>query len=109
MAQSPYLRLVSTDPPRANEAPAVAAFRANVRFAHAIAFRILGRQAEVEDLLQDLFIAAQRDLRQTDNPHAVRKWFAVATVRMARRRARRQQLLQLIGFDEPPFETFLTP
>ena len=47
MAQSPYLRLVTADPPRPDEAPAVAAFRVNVRFAHAIAFRILGRQAKL--------------------------------------------------------------
>jgi RNA polymerase sigma-70 factor, ECF subfamily len=109
VAQSPYLKLVSADAPKRDEPAAVAAFREHVRFAHAIAFRILGRQAEVDDLLQDLFIAARKDLRDTSEPAAVRKWFAVATVRMARRRARRGSLLRFFGFDEPGFDAMVAP
>ena len=99
-SNSSYLRLVADAPVR-EEPPVVTAFRRNVRYAHAIAFRILGREGEVEDLLQDLFVAAQRDLRDLSNEFSVRKWFTVATVRMARRRARRQRLLRFFGFDEP--------
>jgi len=97
---SSYLRLVADAPVR-EEPPVTAAFRANVRLAHAIAFRILGREGEVEDLLQDLFVAAQRDLGDLSNEFSVRKWFTVATVRLARRRSRRQRLLRFFGFDEP--------
>src|SRR5215471_19363461 len=101
VGSSPYLRLVSGERPGRDEPPIVAAFRKNVRVAHAVAFRILGREGEVDDLLQDLYVAAQRDLRDLSNELAVRKWFIIAAVRMARRRARKQRLLQVFGLDEP--------
>jgi DNA-directed RNA polymerase specialized sigma24 family protein len=108
LARSSYLRLVTAETPPRDEPPAVTAFRDRVRFAHAIAFRILGREADVDDLLPDLFIAACRDLRDTSSAPAVRRWFAVATVRMARRRARRQRLLRFFGVDEPGFDAFVS-
>jgi RNA polymerase sigma-70 factor, ECF subfamily len=109
LGSSPYLRLVSSDRPASDEPPVVAAFRRNVRVAHQVAFRILGRQAEVDDLLQDLYVAAQRDLRDLSNELAVRKWFIIAAVRMARRRARRQRLLELLRLDEPMLVQVASP
>src|SRR5215831_8527757 len=109
VGSSPYLRLVTSEQPGRDEPPVVAAFRRNVRVAHAVAFRILGREGEVDDLLQDLYVAAQRDLRDLSNEMSVRKWFIIATVRMARRRARKQRLLHVFGLDEPTMTQVAAP
>jgi RNA polymerase sigma-70 factor (ECF subfamily) len=47
----------------------------------ALALRLLGREAEVEDVVQDVFAAAVRGLRQRDNEWKVRGWLATVTVR----------------------------
>jgi RNA polymerase sigma-70 factor (ECF subfamily) len=80
---------------------AVSAFLKNVQHAHAVAFRILGRAADVDDVLQDLFITAQRDLKDLSNDLAVRRWFTVATVRLSQRAARRARLRAFFALDEP--------
>jgi RNA polymerase sigma-70 factor (ECF subfamily) len=103
------LKLVSVDAPRRDEPPAVIAFREHVRFMHALALRILGREADVDDLLQDVFIIARKKLRDTSHPLAVKRWFAVTTVRLAQRRARRHALLRFFGLDEPGFDAMASP
>jgi RNA polymerase sigma-70 factor (ECF subfamily) len=100
---SAYLRLV-TAAPRAGETPVAAAFRENASLAQRVALRILRSESDVDDVLQDVFLAAQRDLRDTSEPKAVRRWFVVATVRLCRRRARRQQLFRFFTNDEPGYD-----
>lgn len=90
---------------RAGDDPIEASFRANAKLAYAIAARILGSQADAEDLLQDLFLVAQRDLRVIENQAAVRQWFATATVRLARRRLSRRKWLSFFGHDGQVYDT----
>ena len=97
---SPYLRLVELPDPALPVLTVEAAFRENARYAYAIAIRILGNHDEVEDLMQDLFIAATRALGELAHPAAIRRWFAVVTVRIARHRLRRRSLLSFFGDDE---------
>ena len=113
MRGRPYLQLLARGAlprtPRRDEGPVEAAFRDNADYAHAVALRILGRTEDVEDLLQDLFIAAQRDLREFDHPAALRRWFLVATVRLARRRLRRQRLFSFFGDHDRVLESAIAP
>jgi RNA polymerase sigma-70 factor (ECF subfamily) len=105
------LKLARPDsPPAAAEvSPVTAAFMKNARHAHAIAYRILGRPADVDDLLQDLYIIAARDLKDLSNDFAVRRWFTVATVRLARRVARQQRIRAFFALDDPEVPEVVAP
>jgi RNA polymerase sigma-70 factor (ECF subfamily) len=100
--------LTAEGPVRA-EGPLEAQFRANARYVHSIALRILGREEEVEDLLQDLFIAAKSDLREMNHPAAVRQWFVTATVRLARRRLQRRRFFSFFGQEDHAYEDAVAP
>ncbi|HEX2881976.1 MAG TPA: RNA polymerase sigma factor [Polyangiaceae bacterium] len=63
-------------------------FRRFAPYVGAIALKILGRDDEVDDLVQEVFIKAHRGLSNLKDPQAVRPWLATITVRMARRRLR---------------------
>jgi DNA-directed RNA polymerase specialized sigma24 family protein len=47
----------------------------------ALALRLLGRAAEVEDVVQDVFAAAVRGLRRRNNVWQIKGWLAKVTVR----------------------------
>jgi len=102
------LRLVAK--PRADEpspggdAPIEVLYRAYAPYVAAVALRLLGRQGEIDDLVQDVFLAAQRGLSALRDPGAVRGWLATVTVRLARRRLRARRLRALIGLDRGPRE-----
>ena len=77
-----------------------------------VAIRILGRDDDVDDVVQDVFEAALRGLRHMANPepHYVKAWLATTTVHMSTRRLRRRKLLRRLGFESftselpsPPF------
>ena len=67
-----------------------ALFVSHGRYVAAIATRLLGRDDEVADLVQDVFIIVVRGigkLRRTE-PEAVKAWLATVTTRLAMRRLR---------------------
>jgi RNA polymerase sigma-70 factor (ECF subfamily) len=68
----------------------------------AIAMRILGRESEVEDLVQDVFATAVRGLRRRRNHAEVKRWLATVTVRRSIRRLRLLALWSWIDLDEEP-------
>ncbi|MEM9490856.1 MAG: sigma-70 family RNA polymerase sigma factor, partial [Myxococcota bacterium] len=61
--------------------------------------RLLGRDHEVDDLVQDVFLAAHRGLRSLRSAGAARAWLATVTVRMARRRLRARRLRAALHLD----------
>jgi RNA polymerase sigma-70 factor (ECF subfamily) len=48
--------------------------------------RILGASSEVDDLIQDVFLATVRDVHKVKDPARFRAWLATVTTRMAKRR-----------------------
>jgi RNA polymerase sigma-70 factor, ECF subfamily len=68
----------------------------------AIASRILGRESEVEDVVQDVFIAALRGLKKRDQLLQAKSWFATVTVRSSMRKLRVRSLWNLFDLAEPP-------
>lgn len=74
-------------------------FRSHARFVASLAYRLLGRSDEVDDLVQDVFLAAQRSLANLRARDAARAWLATITVRKARRRLRLRRLWMTIGLD----------
>lgn len=76
------------------------AFRAHARFVAGLGARILGRDADVDDVVQDVFLAASTRLGHLREPAALRGWLATITVRVARRRLRRRRLLTWLSLDD---------
>jgi RNA polymerase sigma-70 factor (ECF subfamily) len=70
-----------------------------------LAYRLVGREGDVDDLVQDVFVAAWESMPLLDEPRAIRAWLSRVTVRLAGRRLRRRRLAQFFGFDdEEPLE-----
>jgi RNA polymerase sigma-70 factor (ECF subfamily) len=61
-----------------------------------IGFRILGRGSDLDDLLQDVFLEAHRNLHTLKDWDALRPWLATVTVRAARRMLRLRQLARTL-------------
>ncbi len=64
-----------------------------------IGYRLLGRPDEVDDLVQDVFLAAHRGVRSIREPEAIRGWLATVAVRTAKRRLRARKLRAVVGLD----------
>lgn len=66
-----------------------------------IGYRLLGRDDEVDDLIQDVFVVAFKQREQLRDPKAVKGWLATITVRTARRKLRMRKLKGMVGLDSP--------
>jgi RNA polymerase sigma-70 factor (ECF subfamily) len=77
-------------------------YEAYVRYVAHIGWRLLGRDDEVDDLVQDVFLAAHRGARRLRDPEAIRGWMATVTVRLAKRRLRKRRLMAAISLDSAP-------
>lgn len=77
-----------------------ATFRRYAPYVAAVAHRLLGRDEEVDDTVQEVFLAATRGLASVRDPAAVKGWLARVTVRIAHRRLRSRRLFRFLGFDQ---------
>src|SRR5436190_18212968 len=81
-------------------------FRRHASYVAAIAHRLLGRDLDVDDTVQEVFLVAVRSAGTIRDPEAVKGWLGRITVRLARRRLRARRLKQALGFDQAPtYET----
>ena len=76
------------------------AFRLYARYVAAIAKRLLGRDDEVDDVVQDVFLRAHKGLGQLRETDALKSWLATVTVRVARRKLRMRRVGQMLGFGD---------
>jgi RNA polymerase sigma-70 factor (ECF subfamily) len=79
-----------------------AVFRRYSSYVAAVAQRLLGRDSEVDDTVQEVFVAALHGLRQLRDPGAVKGWLARVTVRIASRRLRTRRLYGFLRLDAAP-------
>ncbi len=83
---------------RAGEAWASEAlFRRHARMVNGLAFRLMGRDADVDDLVQDSFIQAFRSLHALNEPQAFASWLCSIVVRTASKVLRRRKLMSRLG------------
>lgn len=61
-------------------------YRANGRYVAGVVYRLLGSSADVDDVVQDTFVAAHRGLQQIEDPRALRRWLVTIAVRQVQRR-----------------------
>lgn len=60
-------------------------FRRHAPYVGALILRLIGRPGDVDDVVQDVFIQAHRQLSHLRDPAAVRQWLRRIVVRRARR------------------------
>ena len=101
-ASRAHLRLVSHD---AELVPApqlelATLYRAHAAYVATVGFRLLGNDAELDDLVQEVFIEAHRGLSQLRDPGAVRGWLARICVRKSVRRLQRRRLRRWLGLQD---------
>jgi RNA polymerase sigma-70 factor (ECF subfamily) len=77
--------------------------RAHSPYVAGLAYRLLGRDSEVDDVVQDVFVALLRFHGSVREANALRGWLATTTVRLSLRRlrARKLRLRTWLGLDEP--------
>jgi RNA polymerase sigma-70 factor (ECF subfamily) len=63
--------------------------------------RLLGPDPELNDLLQDVFVAALASIRKLDNPKALRAWLARIAVHHVRHCLRRRKRWSFVRFLSP--------
>jgi len=90
---------------RANESWAVQAlFQRHAPMMNGLAYRLLGRDAEVDDVVQESFLRALDRLESLKEPQAFAAWLGSIVVRTVSRLLRRRKLLSRLGLrrkDEP--------
>lgn len=77
-------------------------YRRFAPYVAAIASRILGRESEVDDVVQDVFVAALSGLKKRDQLLQAKGWFATVTVRSSMRKLRARALWNVFDLAEPP-------
>jgi RNA polymerase sigma-70 factor (ECF subfamily) len=77
-------------------------FRLYSPYVAAIAFKLLGRDHEVDDVVQDVFLAGHRGLGSLRDPEAIKGWLATVTVRVARRRLWLRKFRSFLRLDDAP-------
>lgn len=105
MSNAPRLRLASETASRPEETPSGTLeelFRAHGAYVSRVCHRILGRPDEVEDLVQQTFLDAQRALHRLRHPEAAKAWLLTMAVRLARRHLRLRRLRQWVRLDDVP-------
>src|SRR3954447_14241879 len=101
MEQSPLpLHPALVEEQRSERTDASSIFRRYSPYVAAIALRLLGRDDDVDDVVQDVFLASLRGLTALRDPAAIRGWLATVTVRTTRRRLRMRRLRAMVGLDD---------
>jgi RNA polymerase sigma-70 factor (ECF subfamily) len=77
-------------------------FRRYASYVATIGIRLLGRDDELDDLVQEVFIEAYRGLHQLRSADAAKAWLARITVRRATRRLRRRRLRAFFSLESLP-------
>jgi RNA polymerase sigma-70 factor (ECF subfamily) len=76
-----------------------AIYRRHVRYVAGMVRRLVGRQGDAEDLVQEAFVVALSGLEGLREPEALKGWIAQIAVSLVRRRFRRQRLLRALRLD----------
>jgi RNA polymerase sigma-70 factor (ECF subfamily) len=74
-----------------------ALFRRYARTGLGLAFRLLGRDDDIEDLVQDCFVQALASLDRLADPQAFASWFTAIVVRTTHKLLRRRTIATRLG------------
>lgn len=90
-----------------------ALFRRYAPLVNGLAFRLMGRDDDVDDLVQDTFVEALRSLGRLKEPQAFASWLSSIVVRTCCKLLRRRQLMRRLGLrrtgDPIDFDALVSP
>ncbi len=98
----PKLKLVAN-------APGETVFQRFSRDVARLAYRLVGRDGDVDDLVQDVFLAAHRSMPVGLPDDDCRRWLATVAVRLSARRLRRRRIATFFGFGDDGPDAFELP
>ena len=75
-------------------------FKEHSAYVARLAYRMMGRDVEIDDVVQDVFVLLLRHIGRIRHANAVRAWLATTTVRLARRRLRVKRVRLLLGLGD---------
>ena len=102
-SRHPSLRVVDSD-----DAPAIAPpemetteslFREYAPYVAKVALRLLGRDHEVDDVVQDVFLDAHKGIARVRDRASMKGWLRIVTVRAVYRRLRRRRWRNVLGLE----------
>jgi|SRR5690606_4565647 len=76
-------------------------YRRYVKAVWCTALRLVGDRADADDVVQDTFVEALRDVSKLREPSRMRAWLLQITVHQAHRRFRKRKLLRRLGLERP--------
>lgn len=97
-ATSPRLRLVEDPAPAARRPSLSELYARHSRYVAGIAFRLMGRDDEIEDVVQDVFFELLRRHKQLVDIESLGGWLSTVTVRIVGKKLRRRRLKLRLGF-----------
>lgn len=77
-------------------------YRRHAPFVARVAMRLLGACADIDDVVQEVFIQAMGRLDTIREPAALRGWLATVTVRVVSHRLRRRRFKRWLGLESVP-------
>jgi RNA polymerase sigma-70 factor (ECF subfamily) len=78
-----------------------AIYRRYAGLAFGMAYRLLGRDHEIDDLVQECFAQALASLHRLDDPQALGSWLAALVVRTTHKMLRRRAVATRLGLRTP--------
>jgi len=76
-------------------------FRRYHRLVATLGLRLLGRRADVDDFVQDVFLDVHKSFGSLRDPRAAKAFVRTIAVRTAVRRLRRRKVAAALGLDQP--------
>ncbi len=90
------MRLVTGD---GNSSDAGETYRRYAPYVAAVAYRLLGRDEDVDDAVQEVFVRAIRGFDQLQEKGAIKGWLAAITVRVVARKLRLRRARRLLRIE----------
>jgi RNA polymerase sigma-70 factor (ECF subfamily) len=100
MSASQNLRLVTSEPSSEGPLTFEQVYRLNAPYVAGVATRLLGREADVDDVMQTVFAMVIKDLEKLRDRRSIKPWLATITVRVARAKLRVRRLRTWVGLDD---------
>lgn len=103
--RAPALQVVPAPPPGEEPLTFEQTYRRYARYVAAVVLRLDPGVPDLDDVVQDVFLAAASGLRRLRDKSATKAWLATVAVRMVRRRLQLRRMWRWLGIgedDRPP-------
>jgi len=98
--RTPVLHVVPAAPPAEQPLTFEQIYRRYVRYVAAVVLRLDPGVPDLDDVVQDVFLAAASGLRRIRDRNATKAWLATVAVRMVRRRLRVRRMWRWLGIGD---------